>query len=72
MGKNKQVIKNSNNDDKNPDLSEDFTNELLNKINRRQTIKDYLYMFVVGFRKMLEGFFKLETVKNLSNKEEEG
>lgn len=44
---------------------DDFNENLMKKIRGQQTLKDYLFMIVVGFRRMLEGFFKLETIKHL-------
>ncbi len=44
---------------------DDFNENLMKKIRGQQTLKDYLFMIVVGFRRMLEGFFKLETIQHL-------
>lgn len=49
-------------------LSSSFTEKLIHKAHRRHTIREFLFMLIVGFRNMIGGFFKIETIATHSNK----
>jgi hypothetical protein len=43
----------------------DFTKKVMQKAVSQQTLKDYLFMIVVGFRDTLMGFFQPKTLQHL-------
>jgi hypothetical protein len=53
----------------NPMLDTEFTQKVVQKAVGQQTLKDYLFMIVVGFRDTLLGFFQPKTLKHLDKSE---
>lgn len=50
-----------------PQLSPTFTRDLIKRTQKRQNVSEVLFMLAVGFRTVLTGFFKIDTV--LQNKQ---
>lgn len=57
--KNKQRLWNEEKQRQNPVLGENFTKEVIQRIQKRETIKDFLFMIVVGFIDIIKGFLKI-------------
>lgn len=54
-----------------PTLSQSFTQRLLEKAQKRQTFKEFLFLLVVGFRNIFMGFFKIDTIQSSGEEKEE-
>jgi hypothetical protein len=52
-----------------PALDTEFTQKVVQKAVGQQTLKDYLFMIVVGFRDTLLGFFQPKTLQHLDKNE---
>lgn len=53
-----------------PDLNpvkpgDSFTQAVIEKARKRQTLKDFLFMIAMGFKNILSGFLKPNTVQHL-------
>lgn len=50
-------------------LSSSFTERLIQKARRRHTFREFLFMMIVGFRTIIGGFFKIETIATRHDKQ---
>ena len=57
--------------EKPPEISADFTRRLVDKARKRHTLREFLFMLVIGFQNIVGGFFKIETLRKLEDDQEE-
>lgn len=51
-----------------PQISPGFTEKVIQKATRKQTFKELLFVFAVGFKNIVSGFFKIETIQDYDKK----